>query len=88
LGDLLAMLFLKSAPQDLPYSLRLTLQLVILYVFSGLVVLQSTLQPDDLYFGILLGLLIQFVFAYTVLAALNQKARFLQTLSAGVFNAG
>jgi len=82
LGDLLAMLFLKSAPQDLPYSLRLTLQLVILYVFSGLVVLQSTLQPDDLYFGILLGLLIQFVFAYTVLAALNQKARFLQTLSA------
>ena len=82
LRNLLALLFLKSAPQDLPYSLRLTMQLAVFYVFSGIVVLQSTLNPDDVYFGIILGFLVQLIFSYTVLAALNHSARFLQTLSA------
>ncbi len=81
-GKLLALLFLKSAPEDLPYSPRLTLQLVVFYVLSGIIVLQTTLAPDDVYAGILLGVAVQFAFAYTVLIALNKSARFMQTFAA------
>ena len=81
-GKLLALLFLKAAPEDLPYSPRLTIQLVVFYVLSGIVVLQTTLAPDDVYAGILLGVFIQYVFAYAVLVALNKSARLLQTFTA------
>ena len=79
LQKLLALLILKSTPQELPYSLRLTMQLAVFYVLSGIVVLETTLSPDNLYAGILLGLIVQYVFAYAVLAALDKRARFLQT---------
>ncbi len=79
---LLALLLLKSAPQDLSYSPTLTVQLLAAYVLSAVVVLQSTLNPDNLFAGILLGLFVQFVFAYTVLTALNHQPRFLQTFCA------
>ena len=82
LQKLLALLFLKTAPQDLSYSLRYTVQLAVVYVFSGLVVLQTTLNPDDVLGGMILGLAIQFVFTYFVLQALNRSARILQTFSA------
>jgi len=78
---LLALLFLKSAPEDLPYSLQLTVQIVAVYFFSGIVVLQTTLAPDDMYAGILLGVLVQYVFAFVVLSALNKRARFMQTFA-------
>ncbi len=79
---LLALLFLKSTPQDLPYSMALTVQLSFFYVLSGVVVLQTTLAPDDMFAGIVLGLLVQYVFIYAVLAALNKSARFMQTFCA------
>ena len=79
---LLALLFLKSTPQDLPYSMSLTVQLSFFYVLSGVVVLQTTLAPDDMFAGIVLGLLVQYVFVYAVLAALNKSARFMQTFCA------
>ncbi|MBE9560328.1 MAG: hypothetical protein IMF15_06030 [Proteobacteria bacterium] len=79
---LLALLFLKSTPQDLPYSMALTVQLSFFYVLSGIVVLQTTLAPDDMFAGIVLGLLVQYVFVYAVLAALNKSARFMQTFCA------
>ncbi len=79
---LLALLFLKSTPQDLPYSFVWTAQLVVLYIVSGVVVLQTTLAPDDLYAGILLGVLVQYLFAYAVLMALNKSARLMQTYAA------
>ena len=82
LQKLLLLMFLKSAPQDLPYSLRLTLQLVAAYLFSGIVVLQTTLNPDDMFAGILLGFLVQLVFTYLVLQALGRRSRFLQTFCA------
>ena len=82
LQKLLALLILKSTPQELPYSLRLTMQLAVFYVLSGIVVLETTLSPDNLYAGILLGLIVQYVFAYAVLAALDKRARFLQTFCA------
>ncbi len=79
---LLALLFLKSAPEDLPYSPQLTVQIVAVYIFTGIVVLQTTLAPDDMYAGILLGVLVQYVFAFVVLSALNKRARFMQTFAA------
>jgi len=82
LQKLLAMLFLKSAPQDLPYSPRLTMQLTVIYLVSGIIVLQTTMGPDDIYAGILLGLIVQYVFVYAVLSALDKRARFMQTFCA------
>ena len=82
LQKLLLLMFLKSAPQDLPYSLRLTLQLVAAYLFSAIVVLQTTLNPDDMFAGILLGFFVQLVFTYLVLQALGRRSRFLQTFCA------
>jgi hypothetical protein len=82
LQKLLALLILKSAPQDLPYSPLLMLQLVGIYILSGFVVLQTTLNPDDLFFGLLLGLLTQYVFVYFVLRALHRSERFVQTFCA------
>ncbi len=82
LQKLLALLILKSAPQDLPYSPQLTVQLAGAYILSGFVVLQTTLNPDDIFAGILLGLLIQYVFTYFVLMALERRERFVQTFCA------
>ncbi len=55
LQKLLSLLFLKSAPQDLSYSSRLMVQLAAAYVFSGFIVLQTTLNPEDMFAGILLA---------------------------------
>ncbi len=82
LQNLIALLILKATPQDLPYSTQLTLKLVAGYVISGIVVLQATLNPDGLIQELLLGLLIQLVFTYAVLRALNYGARFVQTFCA------
>lgn len=82
LEKLLAMMILKSAPQDLPYSPQFAVQMAFVYVFSGLVVLQSTLKPDDMLGGMLLSLTVQAGFSYLVLRALNRSARFVQTISA------
>ena len=56
--------------------------MALVYFFTGLVVLQSTLSPDDMLGGLLLGLCVQLVFTYLVLRALNRSARFVQTISA------
>jgi hypothetical protein len=82
LQKLLALLILKAAPQDLTYSLQITAQYAVAYILSGIVVLQTTIDPDDMLAGLLLGLLIQGAFTYFVLRALNHSARFVQTLGA------
>ena len=82
LQKLVAVLFLRAAPQELPYSLQTLVSYAVIYVLSGLVVLQSTLKPEDLIAGLLLGFFIQLVFTYFVLRALNHRVRFVQTISA------
>lgn len=82
LQKLLSLLFLKSAPQDLTYSSRFMVQLAVAYVLSGIIVLQATLSPDDMFAGIFLGFFVQYAFTYLVLQALNRRSRFLQTFSA------
>ncbi|HHJ34188.1 MAG TPA: hypothetical protein ENJ87_00330 [Gammaproteobacteria bacterium] len=82
LQKLLLMLFLKSAPQDLTYSAPLTTQMAIAYLFSGIIVLRSTLDPENILAGLLLGFAIQYGFIYVVLQALHHRSRFLQTFLA------
>jgi hypothetical protein len=82
LQKFLAMLILKSAPQDLPYSPKLNVQLAAVYILSGIMVLRTTVGPDDTVAGILLGLLVQFLFTYFVLRALDKGPRFIQTFCA------
>ena len=79
---LLALIFLQSAPQELPYSPTLTVQLAIAYILSGIIVLRITINPDDLVAGIILGFIIQYAFTYLVLRALRREARFMQTFCA------
>ena len=82
LQKILALMVLKSAPQDLPYSPQFTVQLAVAYVLSGIVVLRTTLNPDDMLAGVFLGFIVQYVFTYFVLQALNKAARFVQTFCA------
>jgi len=82
LQKLLALLVLKTAPQDLRYSQQTMVQLSVAYIFSGIIVLQTTLSPDDMLAGLLLGLFVQLSFTYLVLRALNKNARFVQTFCA------
>ena len=82
LQKLLALMILKSAPQNLPYSLQLAVLLAVAYIISGIVVLQTTLNPDDMLGGIILGFIVQYIFTYFVLRAVNKEARFVQTFSA------
>jgi len=82
LQKLLALLFLKAAPQDLPYSQQLAVRLTVYYLFSGIIVLQTTLKPDEMLGGLFLGLFVQFGFTYLVLRALNRRTRIMQTFCA------
>ena len=82
LQKLLLMLFLKAAPQDLSYSVQKTTQMAIAYLFSGVIVLQATVKPDNILAVIMLGFFVQYGFIYIVLKALNRMPRLMQTLFA------
>ena len=82
LQKLLSLLFLRAAPQDLPYSQQGVVLTSAVYVFSGYVVLQSSMAPDDILPGLLLSLIIQLTFTFLVLRSLNRTARFVQTVTA------
>jgi len=79
---LIAMLFLKAAPQDLSFKPTLAVRLAFLYWFSGVLVLTTTLQPSDVVASMLLSLLILLAFVFGVLRVFNQQTRFIQTFSA------
>ncbi len=82
LQKLLLMLFLKAAPEDMPYSVQKTAQIAMAYLFSGIIVLQTTLNPENILVGLLLGFFVQFGFLYIILKALNRKSRFMQSFFA------
>jgi len=79
---LIAMLFLKAAPQDLSFKPTLAVRLAFLYWFSGVLVLATTLQPSDVVASMLLSLLVLLAFVSGVLRVFNQQTRFIQTFSA------
>lgn len=82
LQKLIALLFLKSAPQDLSFDKSLAIRLSFLYWFSGVLVLSSTLRPGLEVQSMVLSLAILLGFTYAMLRAFNLEARFLQTISA------
>ena len=82
LQKLLAMMILRAAPQDLSYSKGLLLGLAAVYVFSGMIILQTTISPDDAFIDVVFGLLVQGGFTWVVLNALGKAPRFVQTFSA------
>ncbi len=73
---------LRTTPQDLRYSQPMAVQLAIAYIFSGIIVLQTTFAPVDMLPGLILGLFIQVGFTYLVLRSLQRSARFVQTFCA------
>lgn len=76
------LLFLKASPQDLPYSSRLLVRIIFLYVGSGLVVTSGVAEPALALGRMVLSLAVVSVFSYVLLSALNMKARYLQTVTA------
>ena len=79
---IIAMLFLRAAPEDLPYNRSLAIQLGFFYWFSGIVVLKTTLEPSWLMESMSLSLAILLVFVYAVLRIFHFQLRFVQTFSA------
>lgn len=82
LQKLIALLFLKSAPQDLPFAKAFAVRLSFLYWFTGVLVLSTTLRPGLEVQSMGLSLVILLGFVYIVLRAFNLEARFVQTVSA------
>jgi len=79
---LFAMLFLKAAPQDLPYNKSLPVKLAFMYWFTGVLVLGSTLNPSALMESMSLSVSVLLGFVYGILRVLHLQARFVQTFSA------
>jgi len=79
---LLAMLFLKSVPQDLPHNKLLSVILALVYWASGILVLSSTLNPSVLLGSMSLSLAVMLIFVYGILRLFHLQVRFVQTFSA------
>lgn len=80
--NLLIMLLLKTAPQDLPYSTGLLSRIIFVYLISGLIVQNEMVEPSLSIGRMILNIAITMFFSYIVLASLELKARFVQTMSA------
>lgn len=78
---IIIMLLLKTAPQDLPYSIGLMGRVIFLYVVSGIVVAGQN-DPSLAFGQTLLNVFIILLFSYVILSALNLKMRFVQTITA------
>lgn len=81
---LVSILFLKSGPQDLPYSRFLLQALIFLYVITGAAVLSSSVQDGMGAANVILDVLVTLFYTYMVLSVLDRKPRFIQTASAMV----
>ncbi len=82
LPKLIAMLFLKAAPQDLRYRQALAVRLGFVYWITGILVLSTTLRPADLLESMLLSLLVLLLFVFFILRVFGLQGRFVQTFSA------
>ena len=78
----IAILLLRAAPQDLPYSRGLLQRAVILYLLSGVLALHQTMSASIALASLVLDILVIAGFTYAVLSALELKPRFVQTVFA------
>ena len=76
------MLLLKTAPQDLPYSVSLMGRAAIVYFISGIVVVAGVVEPSLAIGRMLLNIGIILFFSYVVLSSLDLRTRFVQTVTA------
>lgn len=76
------MLLLKTAPQDLPYSISLMARVILLYLISGIVVVGGTVEFSLALARILLNICIILFFSFVLLSVLNLRARYVQTITA------
>ena len=79
---IIKMLFLKAAPQDLPYSYSLLLRLLIYYLVIGMIVVNGLIEPALALGRLMLNVGITLFFVYVLLSSFNLSARFVQTASA------
>ena len=82
LQKLIAMLFLKAAPQDLSFAKALAVRWSFFYWLSGILVLSTTLKPGLEMQSMILSLAIMLVFIYIILRAFNLEERLVQTVAA------
>ena len=76
------LLLLRCKPQDIPYSSQVAIYTAFAYVLTGVLVLQSTIQPAHVVQGMILGLFVQLVFTWAILSSMQRQARFIQTITA------
>ena len=82
LQKLVAMLFLKAAPQDMSYRPSQAVRLAVAYWFSGVLVLETSLQPSDILASMMLSLVVLVIYTWGLLRAFGLQNRFIQTVSA------
>ena len=79
---LFSIILLRRGPQDLPYSQRLLQWLIVIYIATGVLVLQGGVETGEALANMVLDALIILFYTHLVLAALDKKPRFTQTASA------
>ncbi len=79
---ILAIMFLKAGPQQLPYSRSLFATLTFLYLVSGVLVLNTAMNTGQAVANMMLDTMVLFAFSYFCLSLLTFKARFVQMVSA------
>lgn len=79
---ILAIIFLKEVPQNLPYSVALLVKVTLLFLLSGVLVLTTAMSVSQAVANMVLDIAVLFAFSYFCLSLLGLKARFVQTVSA------
>ena len=79
---IIIMLLLKTAPQDLPYSIGLMARVIFLYLISGLIVVGGIVEPSLVIARMLLNIGVVLSFSYVLLSSLNLRSRFVQMITA------
>ncbi len=79
---LFSVILLKLGPEDLPGSIPVLQKIILINAFSGMLVLSSQLDTALALANVALDLVLTLLFSYLVLAALNRRARFVQTTAA------
>jgi hypothetical protein len=82
LTNLLKMVVLSRAPQDLPYRPQLAWMMALIYVVTGFFILQATARVDHALLDMLVMLMTQAGFTYVLLIIINKQPRFVQTITA------
>jgi hypothetical protein len=82
LTRIVGIMLLRAGPQHLPYSVPLMLSLVLLYVVSGVAVLDSSMDTNYALGNMLLDVVVLFAFTWFCLSLLKFRQRFVQTIIA------